>query len=73
MARVTGVLTVADLNKDLEVIMGRPSVTVYEEYHVGIYVIRINDKLIDEDCSQQRAYSLANRLADALGVTVNAD
>ena len=48
-------------------------VTVYEEYHVGIYVIRINDKLIDEDCSQQRAYSLANRLADALGVTVNAD
>ena len=51
-----------------------PTVTVYEEFR-GVDVVRVNGYLID--CApasvtvQPHGYSLANRLAGALGVTVN--
>ena len=52
-----------------------PTVTVYEEFR-DVDVIRVNGFVVDcvptSRVRQPSGYSLANRLAGALGTTVNA-
>ena len=51
-----------------------PTVTVYEEFR-GVDVVRVNGRIVDctssSKTTQPQGYSLANRIAVALGVTAN--
>ena len=49
------------------------SVTVRPEYRADVYVVRVDGEIIDTIPDRDRAYALANRLADVLDVIVNAD
>ena len=50
------------------------TVTVYEEFR-GVDVVRVNGRIVDctssSKTTQPQGYSLANRIAVALGVTAN--
>lgn len=49
-----------------------PTVTVRPEFRSTVWVVRVNDRIVDTISSADDAASLANRLAGALDVTVNA-
>ena len=48
------------------------TVTLREEYEKGVWVIRVNGQIVDTLTDAEEAAGLANRLAGALGVEVNA-